>query len=133
MSALDLAEVTLSESVTVTSTVRAVWLGAVAVILVELVLVALAVTVPNMTVTVEEKFVPVITTPAVVVVAVPEAGLKLVTVGGARNVKWTAWVDATAPSCTKTVTWPAACAGDVTVIDLELFTTRPDVAWVDPK
>ena len=36
MSALDLAEVTLSESSTVTSTVLAAWLGAVAVMEVEL-------------------------------------------------------------------------------------------------
>ena len=82
MSALDLAEVTLSESSTVTSTVLAAWLGAVAVMEVELFTVTTeAVLLPNLTVTVGEKLVPVITTPDVVVVAVPEAGLTPVTVG----------------------------------------------------
>lgn len=83
MSAVDEADVRLSGSVIVTSTVPVLWLGAVAVILVALVHVALATALPKCTVMPEVKLVPVITTPGVVVFALPEAGLRPVTVGGA--------------------------------------------------
>lgn len=120
-----MAEVLASESVTVTSTVPAVWLGAVAVIDVGLSTVTVlegTTALPKSTDAPALKFVPVMATFVPPEVG-PAAGVTLVTAGvGVPKVKMSAdegaevWMS---ESSTLTATVPAACAGDLTVTDVE--------------
>lgn len=135
MSVAEVAEVP-SVVVTVTSTVPATWAGDVAVIDVEPWTTTLVpwLPLPNVTVELRLKFVPVMVT-CVVPVVVPDDGLSEVTVGtGESKVNRSALEVADVPAdvVTVTSTLPDACAGAVAVIVEELPTVTL-VPAVPPK
>ena len=120
--------------VTVTSTVPAACAGDVAVICVALSTVKLAAAVaPKFTAVAPVNSVPVIVTD-VPPAAGPLVGFTFVTVGAATKVNSSLGLVELVPAgvVTVTSTVPAACAGDVAVIVVALFTVKPAAA-VPPK
>jgi hypothetical protein len=119
--------------VTLTSTIPATCAGDVAVIVVALLTVKpVAAVAPKSTAVAPVKFVPVIVTD-VPPAAGPLVGFTFVTVGAATNVNSSFALVALVPPTVVTVTStvPAACAGDVAVIEVSLLTVKP--AAVAPK